>query len=108
MNFDFEYFNNQIESQKIEIVNKHQSANYVLMVLINGLPIDQINYEAFDEDDVIDTYLSLDEAITNESIEGEITLDPNHSYTRMIALRSKIYEMENLEKFRPPSPFSFL
>lgn len=105
---DFNLFNDVIEKEKVEVVNKQYGYNYVLMTVINGLPIHQIDFEAFLEDDVIDVYQSLEESITDEDQNGELMFDPNHPYSRIRALSYKFVAMERTEKVRPPSPFAFL
>lgn len=108
MKFDFDQFSHILEKKKVEIVGDEYEQNYILMVLINRLPFREINFDAFDEHDIGDVYSNLEEAITDENVDGEIALDPNHSYTRMMQLGCKISELQDCPKERVPSPYMFL
>jgi hypothetical protein len=105
---DFEHFNQVIEEKKVDIVQDKYQQNYVLMVLVNSLNIFEIGFDSFELKDIWDIYNHLEEAITDESMNGEVALDPKHPYTRMIQFGYKISEFEVVPKERVPSPFMFL
>lgn len=105
---DFDHFNNVIEEKKLDLVEDKYGENYVLMVAIHNLPISEINFEAFTCDDAIEVFSSIEEAITDENEDSEISLDPAHPYTQIVSLGLKFSRMEGYEKVMSPSPFLFI
>lgn len=105
--FDFSEFS-KIEDNKVEEVDNEQGKNYVYMLLQNYMSTKDIDFEIFTIDELWDVYNEMDEVITNDDEEGRISVDPNHTYTRLWALSEKIVGMDKLPKFRPSSPYLFL
>lgn len=105
--FDFTEFS-KIETKKVKEVENQLGKNYVYMLLQNYLSTRDIDFEGFTIDDLWDVYNEMDEVITNDDEEGRISVDPNHTYTRLWALSEKIVGMDKLPKFRPSSPYLFL
>lgn len=107
-NFDFGHFTQIVEEKKVEVLHQRKEENYVLMVIQNRLPISDIDWSAFERPHIADVMESLEEAITDETDDGEISLDPNHHYTKMLMLSRKVQGLEDVHKVRPTSPFPFL
>jgi hypothetical protein len=105
---NFEYLSEVIEKKKVNTVTDKYGENYVILAAINRMAISDINFENFSSENVLDVYNELEDAITDENQDGEISLDPNHSFTQMISLGIKIARMEELPKLRVPSPFLFI
>lgn len=105
---DFKRFSEKIEEKKVEIVEDTFSQNYVLMVMLNKLSISQINFESFEVEDIWDIYNGLEQAITDEDTNGEISLNPKHPYAQIMRLGYKISAFCDAPKERVPSPFMFL
>lgn len=105
--FDFSEFS-KIEEFKVEEVEDTQGKNYIYMLLQNYLSTKDIDFEAFTYDDLWDVFSEMDEVITNDDTDGNISVDPNHTYTRIWALSEKIVGMDKLPKLRPNSPYLFL
>jgi hypothetical protein len=106
--FNFDHFNRVVEEKKVEVLHQRREQNYVLMVIQQKLSINDIDWSAFTRPHIMDVIEELEEAITDENDEGEICLDPNHPYTQMLMLTSKISGLEDVHKVRPTSPFPFL
>ncbi|WP_028393950.1 hypothetical protein [Bacillus cihuensis] len=108
MSFDFTKFNKVIEEKKIETVSDNFGENYTYMVIANRLSVSEIDFSLFDIEDITQAHNELEHAITDEQLDGEVYLDPNHPFTRVIALGNKISTLEKLPKVRPASPYRFL
>lgn len=77
------------------LIQNHESTKYV-------------DFSQFTIDDLIDIYIDLDEIITGDDTQGNIQVDPKHSYTKMMALSYKFIKLETLPKHRPASPYQFI
>lgn len=106
--FDFGRFTQIVEEKKVEVLHQRQEQNYVLMVIQQKLPINDIDWGVFTRPHIMDVIEELEEAITDENEDGEICLDPYHPYTQMLMLSSKVKGLEDVHKVRPTSPFPFL
>ncbi|MFP7442577.1 MULTISPECIES: hypothetical protein [Bacillus] len=108
MELNFDHFSRVLEEKKVDKVSNESNENYVLMTVINRPDISGINFDAFSFDDVIDVYNELENAITDEDMHGEISIDPNHPYSRMLSLGWKISRVVIAPKLRVASPFPFI
>ncbi|MFT9495760.1 MULTISPECIES: hypothetical protein [Bacillota] len=106
--FSFSTFSELINDKGQGSVEEQIGQNYVLMVIQNQLCTEDINFSKFEFEDLIEVYEGLDSVLSDEDTEGRICIDPNHPYTRIMALSNKIYSLGKLPKQRPPSPFLFL
>lgn len=106
--FDFGRFSQIVEEKKVEVLHQRKEQNYVYMVIQQKLPINDVDWSAFERPHITDVIEELEEAITDENDDGEICLDPNHPYTQMLMLSNKIKGLEDVHKVRPTSPFPFL
>ncbi|MDE3841014.1 hypothetical protein C0966_17255 (plasmid) [Bacillus methanolicus] len=106
--FSFSTFCEMIDEKKERIVEDQYGQNYVLMVIQNQISTGSIDFSKFLFEDIVNVYHELDNVLSGEDTDGNIAIDPNHSYTRILALSEKIYKMGKLPKQRPTSPFLFL
>ncbi|EAR66154.1 hypothetical protein B14911_10482 [Bacillus sp. NRRL B-14911] len=108
MELNFNHFYRVLEEKKVDKVSNESNDNYVLMTVINRTDISSIHFDNFSFDDVIDVFNELENAITDENMDGEINIDPNHSYSLMLSLGLKISKVLIAPKIRVPSPFPFI
>lgn len=105
--FDFSAFC-KIEEKKVEEIGNLKGENYLYMVIQENLSKEAIDFTMFTLDEVIRVFEDLEGIITDEDMEGRVSLDPRHPYTRMWALTEKIMRIGKLPKQRPASPYQFL
>jgi len=105
--FDFAEFC-KIEEKMIEEISDHQSQNYIYMVIQENLSKESIDFTKFTLEDLLDVFEELEGVITDEDTEGNVSLDPQHPYTRVWAMSEKIIKMGKLPKQRPASPYQFI
>lgn len=98
MDFDIKKFSTLIELEGKRTIQEAYEKNYILMVLLNDLSIDQIDFSVFDNSDIADVMEDLEEAITDEDENGELSLDPSHPYTRIWSLGVKMKELEDMPR----------
>jgi hypothetical protein len=106
--FSFAQFNQALEGKGQDSIEDKSGRNYVLMVLQQQMTIEEINFAHFDYADICDVHDELDSLITNDDQDGGIQIDPNHSYTRILAMSGKTYKLGKLPKHKLPSPFLFI
>lgn len=106
--FDFGRFTQVVEEKKVEVLHQRKEENYVLMVIQNRLSVTDIDWSAFERPHIADVMEDLEGAITDETEDGEVCLDPNHPYTQILMLTNKVKGLEDVHKIRPASPFPFL
>jgi hypothetical protein len=106
--FSYAQFNQALEGKGQYSIEDKSGGNYVLMILQQQMTIEEINFANFDYEDILDVDEGLDSLITNDNEDGGISIDPNHPYTRALAMSGKICKLGKLPKHRPPSPFLFI
>ncbi|MGS2779889.1 hypothetical protein ACVBAX_21360 [Robertmurraya sp. GLU-23] len=106
--FKFDRFTQIVEEKKVEVLHQRNEQNYVLMVIQQGLPINDINWSAFGRAHIMDVMEELEDAITDENEDGELCLNPYHPYTQMFMISNKISGLVDVQKVRPTSPFPFI
>lgn len=108
MNFNFESFSNKVENnaKKADKVKKSYGENYVLMVLINDLSVDDIDFTKFSEEDIWSVDENLDGVIASEADNGDVILNPGHPLMQMVSIGEKIYTLHKTPYQR--SPFMFI
>ncbi|WP_374717723.1 hypothetical protein [Neobacillus sp.] len=108
MEFSFSHFSQKVSEKLVSNVKNESGINYVLLVIQNLLNNEEIDFSRFTFEDLVDVLNGLEEAIIYEHNDGNIEIDPNHSYTRVLALSWKINKLGEVPRQRGTSPFLFL
>lgn len=107
-NFCFSTFTEKLDKKITTDIEDQYGLNYVHMIVQNQLHTSEIDFNKFSLDDLINALDGLEEAITDEDQNGNLAIDPNHVYTRVLALSFKIDKLGTVPKLRGTSPFLFL
>lgn len=105
---DFSTINENLLKRQKEIIENKESYVSIISALVNRKELEDIDFNRFDIDDILEIQENIFEIVTIEDEDGMVQLNPAHPFSMIDSIQYKIHELERKPRVRPPSPYTFL
>ncbi|MDQ0273503.1 hypothetical protein [Cytobacillus purgationiresistens] len=97
-----------IGKSSLAVPDNNFGTTYVNMIIQKQLSVIDIDFDAFTYEDIEEVAESLEDCITDENEDEEISLDPTHHYTRMYVIGHTVSRLANLKNIKRDTTYQFI